>query len=260
MVTVLLLLGILIGLLLGLTGAGGSILTVPVLVYIAGLETSVATAYSLFIVGVTALYGAAGPVMQGKVDFRTALLLAIPSFIAVFFTRHLLLPVIPEHWVHTGRLTIDKSGGLMLLFALVMLWAGRAMVTQPVRVTGTVSYPAVLIAGVLTGVVAGLVGAGGGFLIIPALILFAGMDMKTAVSTSLAIIAVNSLLGFSGDLLNGLHPDWRFLGWFSLLTVAGMMGGRLLERKVRSHQLKTLFGWLVMVLGVIIIIKELLCT
>ncbi|MEX6690258.1 sulfite exporter TauE/SafE family protein [Danxiaibacter flavus] len=250
----------LIGVSLGLIGAGGSILTVPVLVYFAGIEPATATAYSLFIVGTTSLFGGCISALEKKVDFKTGLSFIIASFITVFITRKFLLPALPAYWFSLGGFEITKSNGLMLLFAVFMVVAGIAMIRPEKKVDATsvsVNYAVVIISGIAVGILAGLVGAGGGFLIIPALILFAGLDTKIAINTSLLIIAINSLSGFAGDLENGLHPDWHFLLPFSLLALAGIAIGKLIAKKADGTKLKKGFGVFVLVLATIILFEEL---
>ena len=246
-----------IGLSLGLIGAGGSILTVPVLVYLAGIPPALATAYSLFIVGTTSLYGGSLSLYRKETDLRTAAMFAIPGIITIYATRKFLLPLVPEVWFETSNFVLNKSNGIMLLFSLLMLIAGWAMLQPAVQTQKHgINRAAMMATGALVGIVAGFAGAGGGFLIIPALILFTGMDMKTAVPTSLLIVAANSMVGFAGDLQNNIRPDWPFLLTFTLLSTGGMLLGKNLSKKWSGRQLKTGFGWFVIVLGILIIITE----
>lgn len=248
-----------IGLSLGLTGAGGSILTVPVLVYFAGIPPAVATAYSLFIVGGTSLYGGAVSLYKKETSLRTAAMFALPGITTIWLTRKFILPLIPDLWLQLGNFTITKENGIMLLFAMLMLFAGGAMVRPATVVRKPCNNcPAMIIAGGAVGIIAGIAGAGGGFLIIPALILFTGMPMKTAVPTSLVIVAANSMVGFAGDLQNNFQPNWPFLLTFTILSTGGMLLGKKLSGKWPGHQLKTGFGWFVIALGILIIITELI--
>ncbi len=249
----------LIGVSLGLIGAGGSILTVPVLVYFAGIEPATATAYSLFIVGTTSLFGGSISAIEKKIDFKTGAAFLAVSFITVFIARRFFLPALPLHWFSLGSFEITKSKGLMLLFATFMLAAGVAMMRPEKKSNNDnapVNYVVVILSGIAVGILAGLVGAGGGFLIIPALILFAGLDTKIAINTSLLIIAINSLAGFAGDLENGLHPDWHFLIPFSLLALAGIAIGKVIARKADGVKLKRGFGVFVLFLAAIILFEE----
>ncbi len=256
-------LAIIVGISLGLIGSGGSILTVPILVYIMGVNPVLATAYSLFIVGSTALVGGVQSAMQKRVDFKTVLIFGIPSIAAVYATRMWLVPFIPNELFTIGSLVITKSIALMLLFAVVMILASVSMI-RPGKHKETdenaprvYNYPMILLEGAVVGLLTGLVGAGGGFLIIPALVLLARMPMKLAVGTSLFIIAAKSLIGFIGDLQGSEVIDWKLLGIFTAFAVAGILVGILLAKKIPGQKLKKGFGWFVLVMGIYIIIKEL---
>ncbi|MDP3928383.1 MAG: sulfite exporter TauE/SafE family protein [Bacteroidota bacterium] len=252
----------LIGISLGLIGGGGSILTVPVLVYLLGVNAVEATAYSLFIVGSTALVGAYPKYKQGLVNVKTAIIFGIPSIIAVFLTRKLLVPAIPTELFSVGGLLITKSILMMLLFAVLMVFASVSMIKD--QKVGSAknnadqkfNYPMILLEGAVVGMLTGLVGAGGGFLIIPALVLFTGLPMKEAVGTSLLIIAAKSLIGFTGDL-GHFEMNWSLLIIVSSIAIAGIFLGNYLSLKIDGAKLKKGFGWFVLVMGVYIIIKEL---
>jgi uncharacterized membrane protein YfcA len=254
---------ILIGISLGLIGGGGSILTVPVLVYILGVNPVLATAYSLFVVGSTSLVGAATYMKKGLVNYKTALVFAIPSFIAVFLTRKFLVPALPDPLFTLGEAIITKNIGIMVFFALIMLAASYSMITakkcvdcdedEPV----VFNFPMIALEGSVVGVITGIVGAGGGFLIIPALVLLAKLPMKMAVGTSLLIIAAKSLIGFLGDL-STQTIDWQLLLIFTGLSIVGIFIGSALSKKINEKVLKTGFGWFVLVMGIYIITKELL--
>jgi uncharacterized membrane protein YfcA len=257
-------LAIVVGVSLGLIGSGGSILTVPILVYIMGVEPVLATAYSLFIVGATALVGGVQSARQGRVDFKTAIIFGIPSIIAVYATRALIVPLIPDHVFTAFGFEVTKPILLMILFAIVMVAASISMI-KPQKKTAAVdenapmvyNYPMILLEGAVVGILTGLVGAGGGFLIIPALVLLAKMPMKKAVGTSLFIIAAKSLIGFTGDLKGSEIIDWKLLGFFTAASIVGIIIGILLAKKIPGEKLKTSFGWFVLIMGVYIIVKEL---
>jgi uncharacterized membrane protein YfcA len=254
---------ILIGVSLGLIGGGGSILTVPVLVYILGVNPVLATAYSLFVVGSTSLVGAGTYMKKGLVNYKTALVFAVPSFIAVFLTRKFLVPALPDPLFTVGEAIITKNIGIMVFFALIMLAASYSMITakkcvdcdenEPV----VFNFPMIALEGSVVGVITGIVGAGGGFLIIPALVLLAKLPMKLAVGTSLLIIAAKSLIGFLGDL-STQTIDWQLLLIFTSLSIVGIFIGSALSKKINEEILKTGFGWFVLVMGIYIITKELL--
>lgn len=256
-------LAIIVGISLGLIGSGGSILTVPILVYIMGVNPVLATAYSLFIVGSTALVGGVQSALQKRVDFKTVLIFGIPSIAAVYATRMWLVPFIPKELFSIGSFAVTKPIALMLLFAVVMILASVSMIrpgkkADPDENTPmSYNYPMILLEGVVVGILTGLVGAGGGFLIIPALVLLARMPMKLAVGTSLFIIAAKSLIGFIGDLQGNEIIDWTLLGIFTAFAVAGIFIGILLSKKIPGQKLKKGFGWFVLVMGIYIIVKEL---
>ncbi|WP_375242684.1 sulfite exporter TauE/SafE family protein [Lacinutrix sp.] len=252
---------LIIGIVLGLIGGGGSILTVPILVYLLFINPVTATAYSLFVVGVSALVGAIRNIQKGLVDFRTAIVFAIPAFIAVYATRKFLVPAIPEELFSVGSFLVTKNIAIMLFFALVMLVASISMIRSNRKESGEetiiqYNYPLIIVEGFVVGILTGIVGAGGGFLIIPALVLLAKLPMKKAVATSLLIIAIKSLIGFIGDVEN-LEIDWLFLLSFTAISVIGIFIGIYLTNFIDGKKLKKGFGWFVLIMGIYIIIKEL---
>jgi len=258
------LLAALVGISLGLIGSGGSILTVPILVYIMGVNPVLATAYSLFIVGTTALVGGVQSAIQKKVDFKTVLIFGAPSIAAVYATRLWLVPLIPDILFEMNGFEMTKPIALMVLFSIVMILASISMIRPSDKkeesaedVQLSYNYPMILAEGALVGVLTGLVGAGGGFLIIPALVLLARMPMKLAVGTSLFIIAAKSLIGFLGDLQTTSEIDWTLLSMFTLFAVIGIFIGIMLSKKIPGSKLKTSFGWFVLIMGIYIIVKEL---
>ncbi|WP_339661644.1 sulfite exporter TauE/SafE family protein [Croceibacter atlanticus] len=251
---------LLIGLVLGLIGGGGSILTVPILVYALALNPVVATAYSLFVVGATSLVGAVKNMMKGMVDFKTAIIFAIPAFIAVYLTRAFLIPAIPEELFTVSDFMVTKNLAIMLFFAIIMLLASVSMIRNKRKETDedaeiTYNYPLIIVEGLVVGTITGIVGAGGGFLIIPALVLLAKLPMKKAVATSLFIIAIKSLIGFLGDVQN-LEIDWPFLLIFTGISIVGIFIGIWLNKFIDGKKLKKAFGWFVLVMGIYIIYKE----
>lgn len=254
-----------IGLTLGLIGGGGSILTVPVLVYLLGISPILATAYSLFIVGVSSLFGGYKYARNGLVDFKIGFLFSIPALVAVYLTRRLLVPAIPEQIFTWSNLALTKNTAVLLLFAVLMLVASFSMIKDRASTTAEskfapsplISALIVILEGLVVGILTGLVGAGGGFLIIPALVLLAKLPMKTAVGTSLFIIAIKSLLGFVGDIQAGAMIDWSFLSIITGLSLLGILFGTLLSNKVDGTQLKKGFGYFVLIMGSFMIVKEL---
>ncbi|MDX1427356.1 MAG: sulfite exporter TauE/SafE family protein [Salegentibacter mishustinae] len=251
---------LIIGVVLGLIGGGGSILTVPVLVYLLAINPVTATAYSLFVVGASALVGAFKNMQKKLVDFRTAIVFSIPAFIAVYATRKYIVPAIPESLFSIGDFEITKNIGIMLFFAIIMILASVSMIRENGKKKAdaekiSYNYPLIIIEGIVVGVLTGIVGAGGGFLIIPALVLLAKLPMKKAVATSLLIIAIKSLIGFIGDVQN-MNIDWIFLAIFTGLSVVGMFVGIYLNKFIDGKKLKKGFGWFVLLMGVYIIWAE----
>jgi uncharacterized membrane protein YfcA len=254
---------IVMGLSLGLIGGGGSILTVPILVYLFGVDPVLSTAYSLFVVGLTSLVGSYSHFKSGNVHLKTALIFGLPSIVSVYATRKFIVPVIPDPVFSLSSFTFTKPLFVMVLFAILMLLASISMIRKPKNVTDEnkeikYNYPLIFIEGLLVGGVTGLVGAGGGFLIIPALVLLAGLPMKQAVGTSLLIIAMKSLIGFTGDLGSGQAIDYKFMLIFSAFAMVGIVGGSYLTKFIPNEKLKPVFGWFVLVMGLYILGKELL--
>jgi hypothetical protein len=254
-----------IGISLGLIGGGGSILTVPVLVYLFRVQPVLATAYSLFIVGVTSLVGAVPKYRQSLVNLKAAIVFGAPSIAAVYITRKLLLPLIPNELFEIGNTMVTKSMLMMVLFAVLMVLASYSMIKGKEKegsreengaVPLSFNYPLILLEGAIVGILTGLVGAGGGFLIIPALVVLSKLPMKLAVGTSLLIIAAKSLIGFTGDV-GHYDMDYRFLISISALAVAGIFAGNWLSHKIDGNKLKKGFGWFVLVMGIYILVKEL---
>lgn len=253
---------LIIGISLGLIGGGGSILTVPVLVYLFGVNPVTATAYSLFIVGSTSLVGTYPKYKSGEVNLKTAIIFGIPSIAAVYATRAFIVPAIPKEVFTIGSFVVTKSLLMMILFAVLMVFASVSMIRNKKSNSSndaseqSFNYPMILLEGAVVGVLTGLVGAGGGFLIIPALVLLSKLPMKQAVGTSLLIIAAKSLIGFTGDL-GKQTMDWTLLLSVTALAIAGIFIGNILSKKISADGLKKGFGWFVLVMGIYIIIKEL---
>jgi len=250
-----------IGTVLGLTGGGGSILTVPVLVYLLSVNPVTATAYSLFIVGSTALVGAIRNAQKGMIEYKVGIVFAIPAFISVFLTRKVIVPSIPEVIFTLDSFILTKDMVVMIFFAVIMLAASISMIRERKEVVlkkdVQFNYPLIIIEGLVVGVLTGLVGAGGGFLIIPALVLFANLPMKKAVATSLMIIAIKSLIGFLGDIGN-IEIAWGFLLTFAGLSMIGIVLGIYLNNFIDGKKLKKGFGWFVLAMAIYILLKELI--
>ncbi|RLA64335.1 MAG: sulfite exporter TauE/SafE family protein [Epsilonproteobacteria bacterium] len=251
-----------VGLVLGLIGAGGSILILPILVYLLKIPPVLATAYSLFIVGLTALVGTYKYYKKDLVNLKTAGIFALPAFFGVFLTRKFLVPAIPAELFTAGTFTLTKDVFILLFFAVVMVLAAYTMIKGKKDVKEeqgeqVFNYPLIGLEGLIVGFVTGLVGAGGGFLIIPALVVLAKIPMKEAVGTSLLIIAAKSLFGFLGDIGGEYAIDWSFLGIFSSISIVGIFLGIYLNHYVPGQKLKKGFGFFVLAMGLFIIGKEL---
>ena len=253
-----------IGIVLGMMGGGGSILTVPVLVYLFHVDPITATTYSLFIVGVTSMTGGTRAYIKKQVDFKAVSEFGIPSIFSIFITRHFILPAIPEKLFSIGNIEFTRDTMLMVVFALLMLIASAFMILnkdeeKSQRIVSNERNGGILplvLWGLGIGLITGLLGAGGGFLIIPALVLFVKLPMKTAIGTSLVIIAINSIFGFLFSLKD-THLDWKILLLFTGLAIVGIYFGSLWAEKIPGKTLKKGFGWFVVVMGIYILVKEL---
>lgn len=249
---------ILVGLILGLIGGGGSILTLPNLVYLLGVDAVTATGYSLFIIGITSLVGTLRNAKEKKIDLKIGLLFTIPTLLSLYFTRLVILPSIPIEILSIGDFILMKPMAIMILFAAIMLLASYSMIKgrKDEEVDKkTTNFSKLSFVGLGVGLLSGLVGAGGGFIITPALVFFAYLPMKNAVATSIFIIAINSLLGFTGDI-GKYEMDWPFLVLFSSLSIVGIFIGIYLTRFISGPQLKKGFGWFVLIMGTFILLKE----
>lgn len=253
---------VIVGVTLGLLGGGGSILTIPILVYLFQLDAVTATAYSLFLVGSASMVGVPPKYAKGLVDLKTALTFGLPSLLSIFATRKWLVPSIPDVLFTISSFTFSKRLLLLGLFAVLMILTSFSMIRgrkELKREESSYKVLFLIIEGLLIGLLTGLVGAGGGFMIIPALVIMAGLPMKVATGTSLLIIGVNSLVGFTGDVLN-LDITWGFLLLLTGLAISGIFIGNWLTHKIHSTHLRQSFGWLTLVMGCWILIKELLLT
>jgi len=249
---------VIIGFVLGLLGGGGSILSIPILVYLFHVDAVTASAYSLFIVGATSLAGAVPKYRDHLVNIKTGILFGIPSIIAIFITRRWIVPAIPDVIFQTEALTLTKRLLVLGIFAVLMILASLSMIRGRKEIktlTSGMRIPLTIIEGILIGFLTGLVGAGGGFLIIPALIFLTRLPMKAASGTSLFIIAINSLVGFSGDLFT-MEMDWPFLLKVTALAIVGVHFGNVLSKRVSNTQLRKGFGWFTLAMGFYILGRE----
>ncbi|MEU0650191.1 sulfite exporter TauE/SafE family protein [Streptomyces umbrinus] len=241
MIAVIIAASLLIGVSLGVLGGGGSILTVPILVYLAGMETKEAIATSLFVVGTTSAAAAVSHARAGRVRWRTGLLFGLAGMTGAYAG---------------GRLAEFIPGTVLLLaFALMMIATAAAMIRgrrgAPKKVHHELPILHVLLDGIVVGLVTGLVGAGGGFLVVPALVLLGGLPMTVAVGTSLLVISMKSFAGLAGYLAS-VHIDW---GFAALVTATAVVGG-LLAGRIPQDALRKSFGWFVAVMGVFVLSQQ----
>ena len=252
---------ILIGVVLGLLGGGGSILTVPIFVYILGVSPILATSYSLFVVGFTAMVGVYKNYKKSMVDVKTGVVFAIPAFIGVFIARKFLLPKIPNEIISVSNFLLTKDIMIMLLFSVLMFIAAFFMIKgqKEINYSEEIEHKNFLLVfdGLIIGILTGIVGAGGGFLIIPALVFFTKLSMKKAVATSLMIISIKSLVGFTGDL-GQLKIDWLLLISFTAISVIGIFIGIYFNQFIQERQLKKGFGFFILIISILIIFNELI--
>ncbi len=249
-----------IGLSLGLIGGGGSILAVPVLTYMFSYDEKVSTAYSLFIVGIAALLGGLKQNKSSNVDWRTAVVFGLPAMVGVWAIRQFLIPVLPDVLFPLFGFDITRRMGMLGLLSIMMLMASYSMITDKKKMKGVgirkFNYPLIITEGILVGSFTGFVGAGGGFLIIPALVVLADLEIKKAIGTSLIIIAMKSLMGFFlGDAIQ-MQIDWNFLLFFSAITIVGMFIGTYVGKHIDSNKIKKGFGYFILLMGVFIFIME----
>jgi uncharacterized membrane protein YfcA len=257
----------LVGISLGALGMGGSILTIPIMVYLMHVSPVDATGYSLFVVGVTSAVGVVKYIRKDLVDLQTALVFALPSILAVFLTRTFLVHSIPDPILDLPGLRLSKDLCIMLFFASLMVLIAWNMIRdtsiyEPVKKEFHWSgFVWLIFLGLVSGLLTGLAGIGGGFIIIPALVLLAKTPIRMSVGTSLLIITINAFIGFAGELIVRQDAiDFKFLFLFALFSVAGIFVGFSWASRVVSSQLKKIFGWLVLVIGVCIFIKEIFFT
>ncbi len=253
---------LLVGLSIGLLGGGGSILAVPIFAYLFRLDSVTSTAYSLFVVGVIALFGGAQKGYQKLVNWKVAFNMGLPAILGVWSMRKIFIPALPENLIVFQDFILTKRMAMFGLFAVLMALSAISMLhdtRNQLRSTHTISNPSVLaLQGLMLGIITGFVGAGGGFLIIPALVLMAGLNVKTAIGTSLVIIAFNSLLGFLfGDALH-LEVQWRLLSTFSLIALLGMLVGNRINKKLNAEQLKKAFAYFIIFMALFIFYMEFL--
>ena len=251
---------LLVGLVLGLMGSGGSLIAIPIFTYLFHISPITTTAYSLFVVGTSSTIGALRNWEKGLIDFKVAIVFAIPAFIAVYVVRKHILPIIPMEIVTIYDVVVTKDMVIMVFLAVIMLLSSLSMIQKRKLLNdpnhlNRYNYPLIVLHGIMIGFFTGVVGVGGGFLIIPTLVLLVKLPMKKAVATSLFIIALKSLIGFIGDL-GHLEINWDFLIGFTVVSTLGILLGMYFSSFIKGEKLKTYFGWLLLILSIGIFYKE----
>lgn len=251
---------LIIGVSLGLIGGGGSILAVPILAYLFYIDEKTATAYSLFIVGLSALVGGIKQSSKGFVNWKIATLFGIPAIIGVTIVRKFVVPVLPDTLFTINNFEFSRRMGMFGLFAFLMIPAAISMLKEKTNIVNNkknkYNYTLITLEGIVVGSITGLIGAGGGFIIIPALVILASLDMKTAIGTSLVIIALKSLFGFFlGDAFS-LEINWMFLSIFTLISLIGIFIGSYLSNFINGKKLKKGFGYFIFLMAFFIFYME----
>lgn len=246
-----------IGIILGLVGAGGAIIAVPILVYLMGIDQSVASGYALFTIAIASAVGAVPYVRRTEVYWPAVYSFGSVALVTTGLVRRFVVPMIPQSFIVAGDKVTDDTF-LMIVFALMMFIAAIGMIRAGAGSRMLEPAPAsrLALAGFVVGVLSAVLGVGGGFLIVPALVLWSGIDMKKAVGTSLVLISANSTVGVLADMTSGMEYDWTFLLTFTGLMSAGILVGARLSRHIDGERLKTGFGWLVLAIGTIVMSRE----
>lgn len=250
---------IIIGIILSLIGSGGSILTIPVLVYIFNIEPILATTYSLFIVGIIAFFSAIKNFKKENIDFKIGLIFTLPSSLSIYFTRRFILPSLPQKIKITENFYYKTDELILIFLSIIMILTAVSMIKKKniSTVKKEINHFIITIEGLIIGLLTGLIGAGGGFLIIPMLVLFGGLSMKKAIGTSLIIIFLKSLIGIIGDFQLSLNINWPFLLRFSCFSLFGVLMGLYISKFISGEKLKKIFGYFILFVAVFIFLKEL---
>lgn len=247
---------------MGLMGGGGSILSIPILAYLFHFDEKTATAYSLFIVGSTAFVGGLRQMFGKLVSLKAVWMFGLPAVVGVTLVRRFVVPALPEVLFHLNGFGFTRRMFMFGLFAVLMVLSSYSVLFKTKykisnKTMGAPEFhPLIVTEGFFTGVFMGLVGAGGGFLIVPALMLIAKLPIKRAVATSLVIICINSLVGFFLGDFKHLHIDWAFLLSFVAVSFVGILVGGYLSRFVKSEKLKKYFAYFILIMAVFIFLME----
>lgn len=260
------LIGVFIGLALGMTGGGGSLL-LPTFIYLCGFTVQLATGYTLILTGATAAIGVVPRIRKKEVDYATAITLAIPVLIGTLLVRVWLLKMVPEILFEVGGYQLGKRTFVMMIFASIVLlsWAtmigliGGNLKSNPnLRSEQPSRYFVILsICGLAIGILTAFIGAGGGVILVPLMVIVMGLEMRTVVGTTLLIVAIKSTIGFAGDLLTqGAAIDFVFLAQFLTAMGIGVLLGSAVANRISPNALKIGFAWFLLFIALFVIIKE----
>lgn len=249
----------LIGMTLSLLGSGGEILTIPVLVYVFGINPYWATSYSLFIMGIANWAATIDNIKKKHIFYKIGLYFAIPGLIVTFLIRRFILPIIPDIVFESEMISISKGSAIMLVFSLLIFFtAVKTLKGKAVNENSSIDFSPVksMLQGGGIGLVTGFAGAGGGFLIVPALFFGSKLPMRKAIATSLFIISITTSLGFLGDFNPSVHMDWPFLIYCTIASLAGVLIANTVKDKFTNKGLKLFFGYLILGLGIFVLFTE----
>lgn len=249
---------LLTGLVLGLLGGGGAAVSIPILVYAFGVEASIATGYSLLIVAITASLGTVQNMRLGLVRYRALIKCGLPALISIYIMRRFLIHSVPDVFFTVRGFILTKNSFILLILAFFMIIVAKNMISpsKPGEETKAAPYILILLQSILIGLFTGLVGAGGGFLLIPLILSAEQMEFRNATATSLTLVTLNSFIGFIGDLQSDIRMDWVFLGSFLTCSIVGVLVGIAIANKVDNIKLRKIFGYTMMVIAFYILTKE----
>jgi uncharacterized protein len=249
-----------IGLLLGFIGAGGSIVAIPVFIYILKKDPISSSIYSMFVVGISSMAGSIPSIINKTVDFKVALVFGVPSMVGVFIARKIIFPLIPVELFTIGSFSLSRNFLFMLCLSTVMFLAALRILKPLAEIQpghDDKSGSALLIPrGFFVGIFTGLMGIGGGFLIVPALYFLAKSSLKKAIGTALFIITFNSLFSFLNSYTS-INIDWSLLIKFSTGAIIGIIIGTGISKKIPTNYLKKIFGWFIFSMSLYIIYRQL---
>ncbi|WNJ19335.1 sulfite exporter TauE/SafE family protein [Pontibacter sp. G13] len=253
-----------IGIVMGLMGSGGSMM-LPVLAYLFAKDANLTSAYSIFVIGLTSIIGTFGKVREDIIPYKVTFAFLIPALLSTWFARWALVPMVPEHLLEIGDFVLVKKQGLLILFAVILVFSGLSMITGfadklKERSQAHFSWPSLIISAIVIGLLSGMLGTGGGFMIVPALIMTAGLEIKEAAAGALVIVAVKSLVGFfAGDAITmGDQIEWNFLAKVAGVMITGILLGNWLSNHLPAERIKRGFAYITLALAVFVLGKEMI--